>query len=611
MKITNMVKKLDRRLSITKKVVLLYVFLILIPACSLMYFYYHKTNRLIETEVTNSILQALNQAEINISYRLDNIRDLSNSIFINSKLHENLGNEDENILVQAAGSKELENIIRSAQTNADVLRVRLYVDDKKVYAQEHVNFFSMKELEGISWYKEVKEQNGRIFWVSTYHQAYIDRGSAFVISCARILKDPKKYDTQLGVLVIDIAESTIYNILSGINDSYSKNLLILDGEGRIISHANKQLIGKVLFDENDFKQLQEDPKGIFSIGSGDEKTYIIHKTMANTGWSIVASVPAILISEKNSSFSKVANAISIIIILSAFILAFFLIFALIATSMNRRIGHMIAIMKDGGVQSLDGKLNAKNGDLNLLEKNVDTMLQTMHSLMEESYRSRVNEREAQLKALQAQINPHFLYNTLDTINWMAIRINAEDISTMVDSLAKYFRLSLNKGRDIVSVVDEIDLARVYLDIQRKRFNESIHVEFDIKSEVGNYCMPKLILQPIIENAVLHGIQKKKERKGTIKIAAEKKGEAIAFTITDDGVGMNPDTISRILNPPVENGILDTSTGSYGLYNVKERITLFSGEGYGITIHSVVGKGTTIEISLKAVRNGITSAADKN
>lgn len=142
--------------------------------------------------------------------------------------------------------------------------------------------------------------------------------------------------------------------------------------------------------------------------------------------------------------------------------------------------------------------------------------------MEETYQSKVQEREAQLRALQAQINPHFLYNTLDTINWIAIGHNAPEISNMINGLAKYFRLSLNKGRDLVSVTDELNLAKVYLEIQQSRFPKSFEVHFIIEDGLDDLEMPKLTLQPIVENALLHGIRKSKGKTGTILIGAKKR-----------------------------------------------------------------------------------------
>ncbi|MNC23336.1 Sensor histidine kinase YehU [compost metagenome] len=220
--------------------------------------------------------------------------------------------------------------------------------------------------------------------------------------------------------------------------------------------------------------------------------------------------------------------------------------------------------------------------------------------MEESYRVKVKEREAELRALQAQINPHFLYNALDMINWSAIAHGAEDTSQMIEALALYFRLSLNKGKDHVSVADELNLARVYLEIQQSRFPSTF--TFHISQEPGlEQCtVPKLTLQPIVENALLHGIRRSKEKKGTIRIAAERDGEDVLLTVSDDGIGMEEETAKRLLLEPPPDVKADGSGSSYGLFNVNERIRIFAGEASGLSIETAPGMGTRVEVRLKGL-----------
>jgi two-component system sensor histidine kinase YesM len=277
----------------------------------------------------------------------------------------------------------------------------------------------------------------------------------------------------------------------------------------------------------------------------------------------------------------------------AFMFVIFLIFAFAAEEITGHIKKLVNTMEEEGIESFNNDTRNYKGDMYRLEKSVNSIIKRLKALMEESYISKVREREAQLKALQAQINPHFLYNTLDTINWMAIKRKADDISFMLDSLAKYFRLSLNQGKDVVSISDEINLARAYLDIQKMRFINSFEVVFDIDEDVKPYLMPKLTLQPIIENALLHGIQNKESQKGIIIIQANKVGTDIYFRVKDDGIGMSNEKVQQLLACTKEN-----IGNSYGLYNVNQRLRLFSGESYGLIINSIEGKGTTVEIKVK-------------
>lgn len=286
----------------------------------------------------------------------------------------------------------------------------------------------------------------------------------------------------------------------------------------------------------------------------------------------------------------------ILITFVAFVSGIFLLLAHIVADMNKQIRKIVDGIHQEGIDILEeGAEEYRNGDLTQLEQNVYCMMKKAKEFMEESFQAKLREREAQLKILQAQINPHFLYNTLDAINWMAIKMEAVEISSMVNSLARYFRLSLSKGEYAVSIQDEIELAKAYLTIQQMRFKGAIVSEFIIEQGLEAYKMPKLTLQPIIENAILHGIQKKQNRDGKIRIEVKKVEENICFWITDDGTGMEQEVINKILHKLPEE-----KQASYGLYNVNERIKLYFGNEYGIYISSEKGIGTTVKILIKAV-----------
>jgi two-component system sensor histidine kinase YesM len=258
------------------------------------------------------------------------------------------------------------------------------------------------------------------------------------------------------------------------------------------------------------------------------------------------------------------------------------------------------MIRRGGIQSLEERVSHAEGDPNLLEQSVDHLIHRVNELMQETYQSKVQEREAQLRALQAQINPHFLYNTLDTINWIAIGHNVPDISQMIGGLAQYFRLSLNKGRDLVSVSDELMLAKVYLEIQQTRFPKSFSFKFDVEDGLEQFEIPKLTLQPIVENALLHGIRKSKWKTGTIRIQAKIVDADIVLSVTDDGIGMEQETAQSLLTEPRHVGHSDGAGSSYGLYNVNERIKLFTDNKYGLEIQSHPGEGTTVTVRYRPI-----------
>ena len=208
-------------------------------------------------------------------------------------------------------------------------------------------------------------------------------------------------------------------------------------------------------------------------------------------------------------------------------------------------------------------------------------------------------RKAEFELLQAQINPHFLYNTLDTIVWSAEAGNQKQVVKMVGSLSDFFRSSLNKGKEIVTIRDELQHVRSYLEIQQIRYQDILKYEIDVPEELFDYQIPKITIQPIVENALYHGI-KNKRGGGTIVVSGKDEGETMLIQVKDDGKGMKPERLKEI-NKDLTGTKLE-NTAIYGLYNVNERIRLSFGEEYGITVESTYEVGSCISIHLPKILN---------
>nr|WP_258567491.1 sensor histidine kinase [Paenibacillus anseongense] len=221
------------------------------------------------------------------------------------------------------------------------------------------------------------------------------------------------------------------------------------------------------------------------------------------------------------------------------------------------------------------------------------MLEEINNLINVVYAEQKKKREAELQVLQAQIKPHFLYNTLDTIQWMAQEYEADDIIEVIGALTNLFRIGLNRGNEWIPVRDEVKHAESYMIIQMSRYMDKLDFKFDIPEHLYSYQVLKLILQPLIENAIYHGI-KARTGKGKISICAELESDLICFRITDDGAGIPPEKLEEI-NQILRGEKMREDQYGIGLFNVNERIQLTYGTAYGIQIYSALGKGTTVEI----------------
>lgn len=590
-----------QRSGMTKQWLLAYVLLIFVPAMALLYAYYQRSTSILEEEVVKSMQQTMKQAGINLEYRLENIQGISDSLYLNPLLQSYLqsGNKDVGQLMEDV--KNLRYMVDSLRPESGVYRVRLFVDDSVLYANEQVNFFALETLRRKPWYKDVLEANGGLVWTGVYRETFIDRGEVDVFSGARMLRHPDHYDQVLGVLSIDMADAILTRILDGISLSKQQQLYITDREGRLVLHPDRSKLGTAAeLPSGTAERIRATADGTGTLVRDGTERYLIHTTVSRTGWKLIAEVPSDEIAGRAVKLNQSSAALTLLLISGLLLVLMFVLLAVIMKALNFRVQKVIRMIRKEGMDRYGERLEGAPGDLNLLQRSVDELIRRMKALMEEAYRAQVLEREAQLKALQAQINPHFLYNMLDTINWLAIGRGAEDISQMIDGLAKYFRLSLNKGKDLVSVEDELNLAAVYLELQQVRFPGSFRYEVLAGPEPGRYRMPKLTLQPIVENALLHGIRKSRSKSGTIRIRAWLEDGDLLLSVSDDGVGMEEETAARLLLEPHRAARSDSRGSSYGLYNVNERIKLFAGEPYGLAVKSRPGEGTEVTARLKAM-----------
>ncbi|WP_258235123.1 cache domain-containing sensor histidine kinase [Paenibacillus agaridevorans] len=595
-----------RRFSIPRPWLVAYLLLIVLPAGVFLYGYYERSATILKNEVVRTMGQALNQAGSNLSYRLERIEDISNAALMNANLHSylSISSDDESIGTQIKVIEDLRYLVETVQSNSDVFRVRLFVDKSKLYAGERVNFFALDSLMGRPWFDTIIAGNGGIVWTGVYQEAFLGEDDETILSAARMLRDPGDYDKVSGVLMIDVKQSLVSNILSELQFSPGTEVYLVAPDGSVVYHSDPLRIGTQV-DPAVQDVIGAGSEGTASIRLDNERHDVLYTTLPPTGWKLVAQGSESQLSPATVKLTRQSERRSLIEYVALFLILPFVLLAIIVRGMNRRVNQVITVIRKEekeGKESVEGlhELPAVSGDFHMLERSVDHLILRVRTLVEEKYSAELREREAQLQALQAQINPHFLYNTLDTINWIAIGKGATDISGMIDSLAKYFRLSLNKGKSVVSATDELRLAEVYLEIQQSRFLGSFDFEVDAGKGLEEYRMPKLILQPIVENALLHGIRKAKDRKGRINITARAEGEDLVFAVSDNGIGMEEELTRRLLTEertgtgdPAGNG------SSYGLYNVNERIKLYAGEGYGLAISSRLGAGTTVSVRLRA------------
>ena len=268
-------------------------------------------------------------------------------------------------------------------------------------------------------------------------------------------------------------------------------------------------------------------------------------------------------------------------------------------SISSPIQHMIETCQNISDGNLDVRIQDKgNDELAYLSDNIDSMVTEIQLLLEQRQESDARKRELELKMLQYQINPHFLYNTLESITWMVEAQENEGAVRMISELAKLLRVSLSRGKTIISIKDELQHSRSYMNIQLARYKERFKTEFRIEKEIENYCIVKLVIQPILENAIYYGVGNMDEDEdGRIIVSGEKKEEDILITIEDNGMGMPEEVLEKILT---DNSKVPKHGSGVGVINVHSRIRLMFGEKYGLSIESEPDEGTRVTIRIPAI-----------
>ena len=265
----------------------------------------------------------------------------------------------------------------------------------------------------------------------------------------------------------------------------------------------------------------------------------------------------------------------------------------VSSRITRRVSLLSLAMEKVQLGNLETSLSLSGKDeISQLSRHFNLMVDRIKGLMDEVIVTQREKRQRELQVLQAQINPHFIYNTLDTIQWKALEYGAQDLADLILALSSFFRISLSKGEEKITLGRELAHVRSYLEIQHYRYSDILKYELDVQEDLMEAKLPKIIIQPLVENAIYHGI-KPKLTGGIIRISARRVQEDLVIQVEDDGVGMNEWKLKEL-----ESRLLsEKPQGSYGLYNVSERIRLYYGPSYGINIESDISQGTSVTLRL--------------
>ena len=550
------------------KLAIFYSLFCFLPVMLLFWLSFLQMRSIIDDKGKMNLQSYLQQSVSSMDRTLDGYNSLSDYIAFDRTLAEVFSMEYGTPYEQYEQlTQKVDPILRSSSYfHGGMQRITIYTDNGMV--KHDTTVAPVSEIEETDWYQKTLEHPG-LNWFVNYPEKTLFSARKLAFSGAREGVNILYMDVDYQKLFTPYAETLISEC----------GLYITDQEGKLVFEESRFSGKNQNYDLTYSEFLEQRDRG-----SAD---YTILCEQSNTtGWTVWLYQPVGLAGESMRPIGVMAG-VTILICIFAAVLAYFITSGMV----SGRIERLTCLMQEVQEGSMDMQVGSDDRDeIGMLYRGFGSMMKRIRTLINEVYLGKITQKEAELKALQAQINPHFLYNTLSLINWKALAAGEEDISRMTLAMSTFYRTALNRGRNVLQVEAELSNTRAYLEIQSMLHDGDFDYEIEVQPEILQCESLNLILQPLVENAIHHGIEEKTDGRGKISVRGWKEDNCVWFMVEDNGVGMEQKVADKILT---------MESKGYGVRNVDERIRLCYGEKYAMKVESVVGKGTKMTIHFPA------------
>ncbi|WP_412656724.1 sensor histidine kinase [Gallintestinimicrobium sp.] len=552
------------------KLAIFYSLFCFLPVMLLFWLSFLQMRSIIDDKGKMNLQSYLQQSVSSMDRTLDGYNSLSDYIAFDRTLAEVFSMEYGTPYEQYEQlTQKVDPILRTASYfHGGMQQITIYTDNGMV--KHDTTVAPVSEIEETDWYQKTLEHPG-LNWFANYQEETLFSARKLAFSGAREGVNILYMDVDYQKLFTPYAETLISEC----------GLYITDQDGKLVFEESRFSGKNQNYDLTYSEFLEQRDRG--------STDYIILCEQSNTtGWTVWLYQPVGLAGEAMRPIGVMAG-VTILICIFAAVLAYFITSGMVSSRIER-LTHFMQEVQEG---IMDMQMESDDRDeIGMLYRGFGSMMKRIRTLINEVYLSKITQKEAELKALQAQINPHFLYNTLSLINWKALAAGEEDISRMTLALSTFYRTALNRGRNVLQVETELSNTRAYLEIQSMLHDGDFDYEIEAQTEILQCESLNLILQPLVENAIHHGIEEKTDGRGKITVRGWKEDNCVWFMVEDNGVGMEQEVADKILT---------MESKGYGVRNVDERIRLCYGEKYAMKVESVVGKGTKMTIHFPARR----------
>lgn len=583
-----------QKLSMHKRMMLYFSVPLILVQILLCFLCYPQVVRHYREKTDYSMEQSVSQAISFTESYLRNMTYLANMVEDNGVIQNTLSadgfGEERPYMEQWLEYYELNKEFNSYEISNLIYRFCLYVPDEVMYAGNQYYFDGVSRLKERSDYVDLRYALNRgedYVAISRERDGVNQQDTSQMVTLYHRIASKKEKEEELGICSISVSAKYFQDIMKNANITSEGLVYLMSENGRMITSSNSSILQKM------------QKKGILlNYGAelfmekrkeGQKEYYITRQNVDGASWQMILIIPENEYEDQYRflwlSAALMLGSMIAVIVLMSYLLS----------------GYYVGRLKKLNVEMTgleSGNLNAnlpittEEDEIEEIYHNFNGMVQEVQRLMQEHYQLGKEVKMAEVRALQAQINPHFLYNTLDLINWISMDYGAEEIGTLTWNLARFYRLSLNHGKSLISIGEEVEHVEVYVNIENYHFDNAISLEVDVPEELKSYACLNIILQPFVENAIVHGIAEKPDIESCeIRICARREEQDIVFSVQDDGPGVDVKEMQKETQQDIR-----TAQHGYGVRNINFRLKLCFGEKYGVT-YLESEKGTHVEIKI--------------
>ncbi len=585
-------------IKLKNKLIFSHLILAIIPALVLFILLYSQFSKIILSNTLHNEQSLSLQTKEKLEFTMNEIHKTIDSITINpfiKNLNLSQNAEDTAQFEKIQTLKFLNEVDSLLTEDSNVSNIKIYVDkslDGLIEEQpsHHDIFEPMIDIQPSYWHGIFSSQNISHLVCPSLYLTPSERATygEFAIVYKVPYIDSNKPAMYIAAY---FSKDTIDSVLNENIQFVNSVTYLVDNRDTLVSSTDPILVGRYLLKYKDVPEYIGTISTFTSKARGFERIYISYNKIQDTNWYMISAVSA------NDILSE--GRITLFRILLFYIVIIIIVLYTAIWLSNTIVKRIYSIIKQMSLvrTATPKKLNEHHGDDEIGDL-IDTynyMVSRINNLLKEQEKTGEELRKSELKALQSQINPHFLYNTLDMISWLSNKEDHEKVETAIQSLSKFYKLTLNKGNTTVTLREELNHVSLYVKLQNMRFEENIHFIIDIPDELLDYEIPSLVLQPVVENSILHGILAKESKEGSIIIMGWIEDDMIVLTVSDDGIGMSEEMLNDIIKGKGKH----SSGSNVAVYNTHRRLQLFYNHNFGLTYRSEKGKGTEVEINIPA------------